>query len=110
MWSKAFLFCLRGYMLMSDGSALRSGADLWRIELAGSGSDRLVAALLQHKAPPGVSCAESEQIEQLWALVRNTGACKVLARWWQAALNQLQLCLHVMCAAFHQQTQLSGRV
>ena len=72
-------FCLWRYMLTSDGPALYSGADLRRIELAGSGSDRLVAALLQHKAPPGASCAESEQTEQLWALVRNTGVLKVSA-------------------------------
>lgn len=72
-------FCLRRYTLMSDGPALRSGADLRRIELAGSGSDRLVAALLQHEAPPGALSAEAEQTEQLWALVRNTGARKVLA-------------------------------
>ena len=61
------------------GPALCSGADLRRIELAGSGSDRLVATLLQHEAPPSAASAKSEQTEQLWALVRDTGALKVSA-------------------------------
>ncbi|KAK9819579.1 hypothetical protein WJX81_006009 [Elliptochloris bilobata] len=48
-------------------------ADLRRVELAGSGSDRIIAALLGQGALLEASSAVSQVSEQLWTLVRDTG-------------------------------------
>ena len=66
-----------GAHLATTACGRRGG--LRRLELAGSGSDRIIAAALGHQAPPEAPRAGSPEdaggvARALWALMRSTGA------------------------------------